>query len=67
MLALELDGDRLAEGIVDEGVLDPATDRLDELEEFLGLPLGFADDDDIREDLVVAFMQLVEEHVDSLV
>ena len=37
---------------------------LDELEELLRLPLGFADDEDVREDLVVALVQLVEEHVD---
>ena len=44
-----------------------APDRLDELEELLGLPFGFADDEDVREDLVVALVQLVEEHVDSIV
>jgi hypothetical protein len=65
VLALELDGDRLAEGIVGKGVLDPAADRLDELEELLRLPFRFADDIDLGEDFVVAFAQLVEEHVDS--
>ena len=49
-----------------EGVLDPAADRLDELEELVRLPLGLADDEDVREDLVVALVQLVEEHVDSM-
>ena len=40
---------------------------LDELEELLGLPFGFADDEDVGEDLVVTLVQLVEEHVDSIV
>ena len=35
---------------------------LDELEELLGLPFGFADDEDVRVDLVVALVQFVEEH-----
>src|SRR4051794_37919694 len=65
VFALELHGDRLDEGIVGVGVLDPATDRLDELEELVGLPFGLADDDDLAEDLVVALAQLVEEHVGS--
>ena len=67
MLALELDGDGLDEGVLDVLVLDPAADRLDELEELLGLPLGFADDEHVRVDLVVALVQLVEEHVNSMV
>src|SRR5260221_2370868 len=66
VLALELDGDGLDEGILDIAALDPAADRLDELEELLGLPFRFADHEDVRVDLVVAFMQLEEEHVDSL-
>src|SRR3954451_9928510 len=65
VFALELHGDRLDEGIVGVGVLDPATDRLDELEELVGLPFRLADDDDLAEDLVVALAQLVEEHVGS--
>ena len=40
VVPLELDGDRLAERIVVVLVLDPAADRLDELEELVGLPLG---------------------------
>ena len=47
-------------------VLDPAPDGLDELEELLRLPLGLADDEHVRVDLVVALVQLEEEHVDSM-
>ena len=47
-------------------VLDPPADRLDELEELLRLPLGLAGDEDVRVDLVVALVQLEEEHVDSM-
>ena len=47
-------------------VLDPAADRLDELEELVRLPFRLADDEHVGIDLVVTFVQLVEEHVDSL-
>jgi hypothetical protein len=67
MVALELDGDRLAERIVDERVLDAPADGLDELEELVGLPFGLADDEDVGEDVIVALVQLIEEHVGSMV
>ena len=66
MIAFEFEGDRLAEGIVHVGVLEPAPDGLDQLEELVRLPFGLADDEDVREDIVVALMQLVEEHGASI-
>jgi hypothetical protein len=47
-------------------VLDAAPNGLDELEELLRLPFGFADYEHIRVDLVVSLVQLKEEHGDSM-
>ena len=60
VLALELEGDRLDERIFLERVLDLLADRLDELEEVLGLELLVVDQEQVREDVVVALVQLVE-------
>jgi hypothetical protein len=65
VVALELDGDRLDQRIVLVGVLDPAPDRLDELEELVGVHLVVADEEDVGEDLLVALVELVEEHAGS--
>jgi len=63
MLALELDGDRLDQRIVREGVLDPPANRLDQVEELVGFPLGVAVEKDVREDLFIPLVEFVEEHI----
>ena len=52
VVPLELVGDRLDEGLVLERVEDPAADRLDELEELLGLHLVLAGEQHVGEDVV---------------
>ena len=60
MLALELRGDRLDQGIFLERVLDLLADDLDELEEVLRLELLVVNEQHVREDFLVALVQLVE-------
>ena len=43
----------------------PPADRLDELEELLRVHLGFVAEEDVREDLLVTFVKLVEVHAGS--
>jgi ribosome-binding ATPase len=62
VVALEDHGDRLDQRVLLVVVLDVRTDALDELEELLRLPLRLAHDEDVGIDLVVAFMEFVEEH-----
>jgi hypothetical protein len=38
---------------------------VDEIEELVGLPFGLAHDEHVGEDVIIALVQLVEEHVDS--
>ena len=63
VVALELDGDGLDEGIVVVRVLDAAANRLDELEELVGFHLALAGEDHIGVDLLVALVEFVEVHV----
>src|SRR5262249_30017960 len=65
VIALQLDGDRLDQRIVLVGVLDPAPDRLDQLEEVVRIHLVVAAEEDVGEDVLVAFVELVEEHAAS--
>jgi hypothetical protein len=61
VIALEDRGDRLDQGVL--GVLpEVVADALHELEELLGFPFGFADDQHVRIDLVIALVEFVEEH-----
>ncbi len=54
--------DGLAQGVLVIDVLDVPPDPLDELEELIGLPFGLAHDEDVGVDVVVAFVEFVEEH-----
>jgi hypothetical protein len=60
MVALQLERDCLDEGVLLEVGLDLGPDRLDELEEVLGLELLIVDEQKVREDVIVAFVQLIE-------
>ena len=62
MLPLEFDGDRLDERIVLERVLDPAPDRLDQLEELVRFVLLLVGKEGVRKDIVIAFVEFVEMH-----
>jgi sugar/nucleoside kinase (ribokinase family) len=63
MVPLELDGDRLDERIVLERVPDLAPDVLDELEELFRIEFGVVDEEDVGEDVRVAFVEFVEVQV----
>ena len=54
--------DGLAQGVLVIDVLDVPSDPLDELEELIRLPFGLAHDEDVGVDVVVAFVEFVEEH-----
>src|SRR5690242_18546796 len=60
VLALELERDGLDDGVLLERVLDLRADRLHQLEEVLRLDLLVMDEQEIGEDVIVAFVQLVE-------
>ncbi len=62
VLALEFLGDRLDQRVLLEAVLDLHADRLDELEELVGVHLLLAHEEQVGEDVVVAFAKLVKEH-----
>ena len=62
VLPLELGGDRLDQRIVHVIVLDLMADRLDELEELVGIHLVVAGEQDVGEDVLVAFVEFVEIH-----
>ena len=63
VLAFELRGDRLDQGVVAVRVLDPAPDRLDQVEELVGRPLGVAVQENVGVNLLVSLVQFVEEHI----
>ena len=62
VLALQLGCDCLDQRIVRIGVLNLVTDRLDELEEVVGIHFLFADEEDIGEDVLVALVEFKEVH-----
>ena len=66
VFTLELRGDRLDERIFVKADLNPAANRLDELEELLRLPLLLVGEEDVRVDLGVAFMEFVVVHLGVL-
>ena len=49
-----------------EVVLDPAPDPLDHLEELVGLEQLVVGEEEVREDVVVALVELVEVHADTI-